>query len=384
MIKRIYKALACVVMLLFSGVASAGIPWTDSSVYNDQVYFLYAPASRIDVYDLKTEGWLSSISFQGSATAFAVDSSGIYLAEGAQIYRLSHDGLTQTWLANLAQPIQQVILSNTHIYALEYNEMWAINKSTLSSQYKSLSYSIQKAVYSSVNNRIFARNTGVSPADIMVIDVNGDGSLGNMTDSPYHGAYSNAVQVWLSANQSQVIDSSGTIYSPSLTWLGGLGGTIDNILPLQDGRIVTIKGKALTLLGNNYGIEKVSSLQNASISNYLYADTMFSFSPGVGDTPVVEKLSINQFQDRPKAATVNPQTISYVPDAITLGSDNVIYLLHKASKNIFRWSVDQQAYLESIPLYGDAFRIAYSAGLNKLFVLYLNGEINTVDPVTLS
>jgi hypothetical protein len=87
-------------------------------------------------------------------------------------------------------------------------------------------------------------------------------------------------------------------------------------------------------------------------------------------------ISRSSAQPLPKISTApaydNPGLVAYYPDDISLGNDGTIHLLSSDHSSIFRWSVSQRDYIESIPLEGPADYLAYSNTTNRLYLGYPN------------
>ena len=68
----------------------------------------------------------------------------------------------------------------------------------------------------------------------------------------------------------------------------------------------------------------------------------------------------------------------YTPDGVQMGSDEVVYLLSKSNLSIFRWSIPEERYLETIPLVDVPFHMTYSKVNNTIYLAYPMGELTQI------
>jgi hypothetical protein len=75
---------------------------------------------------------------------------------------------------------------------------------------------------------------------------------------------------------------------------------------------------------------------------------------------------------------VDPNGLAYTPDAYAFSSSGILYLLHRGTSSVFRWSVQEQRYLSTIPLADAPSFIALSEVNNALYLAYSSGKITVI------
>ncbi|MCB0211409.1 MAG: PKD domain-containing protein [Anaerolineae bacterium] len=75
---------------------------------------------------------------------------------------------------------------------------------------------------------------------------------------------------------------------------------------------------------------------------------------------------------------VDAEYLGYSPDTVVLGTDNVLYILSSANLSVFRWSVTERRYLESIPLVEAPKFMTYSPVTHRLYLAYDSGKITEI------
>ena len=102
----------------------------------------------------------------------------------------------------------------------------SINQPALLQTMSSYVHSLNGSSFAPSLGKLFGR-TGHSPSDIVQVVASADGTLSSQ-DSPYHGDYASASQLWVFPD-GQVVDDSGTVYRTSdLTYAGALVNTSCN------------------------------------------------------------------------------------------------------------------------------------------------------------
>jgi len=94
-----------------------------------------------------------------------------------------------------------------------------------------------------------------------------------------------------------------------------------------------------------------------------------------GQAAQVEKIAVNTLHPGVPGAPVDPNGLAFTPDKAVIGKDETVYLLSKKYQSIFRWSVAQRRYLNTIPLLDLPSTIAYAPDENRLYVAYPNASI---------
>lgn len=355
--------------------------------HDNTAYFLDQADPGFARYDIVNEQWLGSIDLAnatGLPTAAHVDDDGIYVAYGKSVYRYGLDGSGQTHLINTTHDIQRLhsdgdLLFVNHSGSL-YARFLSIDKSTntVVGNFQNYVDSVIGSAILPAENRIVGRSLGVSPSDITYAAYNDAGQFIGGGDSPYHGDYAGASEVWAFDDGSRVVDSSGTIYSPSLTYLGSFQSAVDDIdfvggevpIVLDDG-VVTAYTAAMLPTGSK-------SLVAAATDIFVNDTNVIAFS-GVAGGYSVEVVPLSDLSAPEPGEPVDPVGLAFTPDEIAVAADGTLLLFSQNHQSVFRWDPIRQSYDETIPLIGTPEHMAYSAPSNTIYLAYSTGLLRKID-----
>ncbi len=354
------------------------VPWLETMESSEIVYFLYETPARIERYDLNAESWLTDIELAESPTAFFVDSQGLYISFGRRTSRFNLDGTDETHLRNTPSDVTRLLTRNDYLYIYHWKTFDSINK--LTGEFKdSRDYHYLMSGLNVAPNlgKIFGRTVGSSPADILEILLNDDGTLGNEGDSPYHGDYPRASETFIFPTESRVADDSGIIYfSNNLTYGGSLAGAFDDLEFFGDLPIVLRDGYLIAY--SNTFLESGRHQPNFQpLKIYVKDDQIFSFYESGTDIST-EKISIDLLTPEEPGQPVDPNGLSYSPDEILISKDEDVLLLNRGLLSIFRWSVPNRAYTDTLPLLENPNYMAYSRNTDDVYLSYPAGKITRI------
>ena len=355
--------------------------WIDSTEHAGIAYFLLDSPSSIERYDMDNEVFLSSISLPWTPTAFTVDDAGIYVASGVSIVRFDRDGTNKVSLMDVPFDITALVISGDFLYVSLGFQVLSIDKLSGIQIGQSDYFSTQGLSIAPSLGKIFTRSTSIIPSDIMQVALNSDGTFGEPIDSPYHGAYPSANKTFVFPGEGRVADTSGIIYNTSdLTYNNSLAGSFNDLV---------FSGNLPIVLRENTLYSYTNTLQETG--QYLIAGatpkkiyvqnlSVYSFFLDVAQvtvsiTPITAITAIIPAQP---GSPVDPRGLAYIPDAIALGKDGIIYLLSKTNLSIFRWSIQNKTYLSTIPLSDAPSHMAYSSVTHRLYLAYSSGKINQI------
>jgi hypothetical protein len=378
--KTILKASLCLALFIFTAAAKASL--LETSTYNNIAYFADDTSTALKRYSLASEQFLPPITLATNPKAIHVDSSGIYVSYGTSIVRLDLTGANAHEIRVTSKDIYDIESTDQYLLLSGYSYIQTLNKTTGTSIATAERwYSSPYISLSTDNSQIFSVSSGISPADIRHMPLAADGTLGNETDSPYHGAYQIGERPVVFPTKNRVVDTSGTVYNTmDLTFAGGLGGFYNDIGFWQGMPIVlrtnTLHSYNQALLETGIYVLPQNVLAE-KLAIYLNKVFVFSFD-GSGDHAYSFDVSLISPAD--PAAAVDPTNLAYTPDALALDKNqDTVYLLSKANLNIFRWSVGKSAYIPSIPLADSPLQLTYSADQQRIYLTYSNGAINYID-----
>ena len=233
---------------------------------------------------------------------------------------------------------------------------------------------------SRINKRLFGLSAGISPADILYLDIANDGTLvTDQQDSPYHGDYLIGTRTFLFPNESRIADSSGIVYATTnLTYVGSLGGRFDDLsfygdLPivLRNGTLISYSNAMVETGRYSYAGQSISRI-------HVHGENVYGFRKNNTSSILVVKTPVSLLSPGTPNTPVNPIGLSYTPDGIEIGEDGVVYIFSKANQSIFRWSIVERRYLSTIPLLGTPNFFAFSKENKTLYCAYQNGSITKI------
>lgn len=365
--------------------------WQQSLRKGDIVYFLPEASPKIERYSLVTQQWLAPIALptqHGTPTAFGLDDDGLYVAYGSAVKRYTVNGGLEIHILNANSPITEIfsdgnlLLLNRSDYM--YARVTSINKvnNVVIDEFENYIDALAGASIAPGINKIFGRSSGVSPSDITYASYNSDGMFLLGGDSPHHGDYPGASRTWVFPDEAKVVDDSGTVYSTGdLHYLNSFAGRIDDLaflgtdvpIVLRDGRLIAYSN-ALLPTGSHALSFTAKSIEVFGTNVVVFWNDVTS-SNGIGVTLVPLALLNPPKPGQP----VNPEGLSFTADEMFLDRNNILYLFSASHQSLFRWSVEDQRYLATIPLLGAPTFVGYSASNHAVYLAYPGGLIRTID-----
>lgn len=373
-------ALLCVLGLLSLGpTCSLPSSWLAEAEHDGVVYFLYGNGAVLR-FDLASEAWLAPLQLTDVPTAFTVDEAGLFVAFDRRVSRIDHQGVTEVPLENTAATIRGVATDGNLLFLVTQDGLvTSVDKHTgvpLGSGY--LWYGLGGLSVSREAKRLFGRSVGVSPSDVVFVQYANDGTIVSTGDSPYHGDYPHATRTWVLPGGGRVVDDGGTVYHVGdLRNAGSLGNRFDDIAFLGDVPIV-LRGNELFAYSNALLEAGRRTLDATPASIAVHGSSVYGFLPGPDGIEVLV-VPVAEIGPVEPGAPLDPTGLSYVPDRVLLGGDGIVYLLSRQYVSVFRWSVAERRYLESIPLVEAPTHMAHSEERGVLYLAYPSGRVTTVD-----
>jgi hypothetical protein len=276
------------------------------------------------------------------------------------------------------------------------------------------------------------------------------GQITSTAETPYHGSYDIVPPIRVSVDGQYVLLGSGDLYNQNgLTWAGSLGGQVADARWMANGSLVTLAtsgnqtvlrrlgagslntveqitftGQAHRVVGSDTSMV-VLVIHNGTVQFHAYAPDDDSDDDGVENTQDAFPLDVAASADsdrdgypdawntgRSQADSTTGLVLdafpsdaacwlashgsggvcnygatipNYVPDQV-LSNGDVIYLLSRNNRRVYRWSMATGAYLNPYVVgitQGFATvaptRMAFSAAHNRLYLGYENGAIRYLD-----
>lgn len=353
-------------------------PWLDVTTDSNLVYFLYQSPARIERYDLNSRGWLASIPLEATPTAFHVDGESLYVAFGRRISRFQLDGTGETHIRNSNTDITGLFTLNQFLYIQDSSTLTSVNKFSGAFVDSEEHFYVMQGIDIAPNKgKLFARSVNISPADIVSIELYADGTIGWQRDSPSHGDFPIADQTFVFPDESRVADNSGIVYdTDDLTYVNSLAGQFDDLAFHGDSPIVLREG---TLVAYSPAMLEIGRYTppEAPLKIFVRGDSIIAFSAGAQGV-AVQEITVNLLQPVQPGAPIDPHRLGYTPDSVLVGNGEIVYLLSRAHRSVFRWSVSARDYLETIPLIETPSHMAYSGETNRLYLAYPSGQITQI------
>jgi hypothetical protein len=353
----------------------AGPLWIDAQAAEGIAYFLFGSPSRIERFDLNRRLWLDAFPIPAKPVAFTVDDGGIYVSYGLSIWRMNLDGSGFSWLLNTAYSTTALLTDGNILYLGASTVLSSVNKITGQPlAVKKYSNAMQGLSIAREGNIIFSRSSGISPANILRVEVSTQGGLGAQTGSPYPGGNSTAPRTYVSPDEQRVVDGTGIIYNASdLSYAGSLAGGMQD-LAFYGNLPVALREQNLIAYSDAFAETGRGSLPGKPQRVFvLNSDAFIFYSAGTRGVWAL-RVPLEPLSAVQPGQAVDPNGLAYIPDKIELG-DGIVYLLSRGNRSVFRWSISKQKYLSTISLTDVPSQISYSAANHRLYLGYPSGRI---------
>lgn len=388
---RLFFGCAALAMMALSPISKIRAEVVDALQFRDVFWILHDFPVRLSRYDLEARVWLQDLTPAGNgkkADCFCVDDDGIYIAQAEEVRRYQPNGSGGTLILSTGHPVQALftdgnLLLVNHSLGL-YARFTSVNKTTNSPVTSSEFYldSVHGSSHAPSINKIFGRNLDVSPPDVTFVSYAENGAFTGGGSSPYGGTYRPATKTWVSTDQSWLVDDSGTVYlTGNLAYAGSLGAPVDDLAFYNGDRPIALRGTVLTAYGSNLLPTGSKLLDHRPWRILVNRNNALTFTKDDGHPSGLEAraLSLADILSPEADPYASPLGVAYTPDAAFLGSNGILYLLHKASHAVFRWDAEQQQYLGSIPLEGSPAHAACSESGNQAYFAYSSGAVRKLD-----
>jgi hypothetical protein len=367
-------------LLLVPSLAEAG--WIGSARNGDTAYFLFDSPSQIQRFDLHDGSWLTPIPLPETPTAFTADDDGLYVAFGRRTARFALDGSGEQTLHNTATNVNELVVGPTVLYVFSggyYSSVLQAVDTTYGKLVDEASYfySMHGVSLAPTVGRLIGRDQGLSPCDIVRVDLGPDGGFENQHDSPYHGDYPCGTRTFVFPGEARVADNAGIVYATNdLSYNNSFAGAFDDLAFYGNVPIV-LRQATLSSYTNTFLLSGQHVLSHAAERIFVEGETIYAFHDDQGELSVLD-TPVSALTLPEPGEPVDPHGLSYTPDAMFLGSDGIAYILSKAHLSIFRWSLAQRDYLETIPLTAVPGFMAYSDVGARLYLSYPQGALTTI------
>jgi hypothetical protein len=187
-------------------------------------------------------------------------------------------------------------------------------------------------------------------------------------------------------DEELVLDGSGSVFSTAdLAWRGSLQGTFDDAA-FAGGRAVMLRDgelRAYDLAALHFPETGRYALTLPAQSLFADGETLWAF--GEADPPSAaafhaEPVPLASLVPPPPATPVDPETAAFAPQDFAIDGQHRLYLLDAPTRSIFRWSLSERAWLETLTFHDAPARIAYSPANDRVYVGFETGAVIDLDP----
>ncbi len=364
---------------LLSGFARADLLEVDES--GSVAYFIFSSPNKVVRYDMASSSFLPEIPLPNIPTAAAPTNDKLIVAYDRSAYAIDLVTGVSSFIGNTSGTVTDVQIVGDAIYLAQgFDEVTARSLSDFSLiEHKSFWYGGQGAVSSATHRAILFRDENVSPADLRKIPLNEDGSMQSLQNSPYHGDYPAADQLYLFPDESRVIDNAGIIYFTSdMTYSGSVAGGFDDMTFWQNDLLIR-RDNILYHFNSQLLDQGQMSLQAAPTKLLSYGDSVFEFMV-TNDVVTANELDLSTLSQPQPGTPPSAESLPYQPEFIEFDSSTGnVYLLDRETLGLFVWSADSETYTNSMGLLAPPDWMTFSSAHDRLYLGYSSGAIKYVD-----
>jgi PKD repeat protein len=373
--------------------------WWDVQIQDGMIYALFKYPYEIRRYDTAGKIWLAPIPLSSAATAFLVVPDGFYVAYNYVVMHVGPAGENPVTIYtspikdynNTPLPIVNILAADGFLfigvssYSIPDTPGSLISVDPVTGQAINTVNQPVKAIAAAPGaNKLYAGSMYQSPSYMVQISYTANGMLDSswVTD-PSGKSTSPGSRTVVSPDETRVINSGGVVYAADLNPLDTLTGMLTDLVMvgstlvgLRNDQVISFDGQwietglyqpsaaPLRLLSEGQTVYAISDNDT-----YLYSD----------HNPIVETIPLASIQPPVPGEPVNPVGLSYNPGKMVIDKNEIVYILSKENRSIFRYSPAERRYLTSIPLARGADLIAYDAARHQLYLGYQNRRITRID-----
>lgn len=376
--------LALLGVLPLAGHAQAPQEWVASKKVGNVAHFLFD--ARIERFDLGSARWLTPLNLpRTGATAMAVTDTALFVAYGSACYAYDASVGGEIHVRSTTGQIHELHADSDFLFINYTGQFDSVRISD-----RRIVNSISEYVYGSYGTvivpsirKIFGVTRGMSPADVVVTSYGADGNLGRTEGSPYHGDFEIGSRVFVSPSGHRVLTSSGVVYSSTdLRYVGSMGGAVEHMDFLQDGRSVVLREGKVHAHSARF-FDTGSAAVPAGTRNVFSSETaVHAFRP---DRARVSGISFHTVPHAsmvfpPPGQGITPQGLSFVPDGVITDKEGNLLVLSRLDGCVFVWDAETQGWKDKWHvLRGEPTYMAYSDVNHRLYLSYDGGVVTKID-----
>jgi hypothetical protein len=348
--------------------------------------FAVANPFRIERYDAATRAWLAFIPLSERPTALHCQTDSLYVAYDRKVVRLDPGTLVETFMVNAPSSVVVLFAAGDLLYVVERGNgtLWLDRRTGALGGQGSLGfYSVFPGVDVAPDGKtLFGVTSGISPANILKIDLAPAGGIAASNGSPYHGAYSIGSWAAVLPGGRRVMTSSGIVYNTTdLTYAGSLAGAVDAVAFTTNGLPIVARGTKVIAYTASFLEAGEKTLGATPLLLAVDGADLLTAQPSATSLHGVDVQSMALDTILPPAAHEAPSLggVAFKPaNAFVAADGDTLVLVCRELSVLFRWSISRRRELPGIPLLGSPSWTAYSAGNNRVYTGYENGRILSV------
>ncbi len=380
MLARLAAGLLLISIATGPAAAQTERPVVATATHAGVAYFLRPAVRQIDRFDLAAGQWLAPVPLTAAGTAMAVGDSGIFVGFGRRIARVAANGHEQH-LQNTAGDVRDLVLAGPLVASLTATQALISLDSTtgafLDASDGFYAYHGLTGLSAARSRRkVFARNTGLSPSDIVVTTLGPFGGIVSEADGPYHGDYPGASRTFVFPGDARVADDSGIVYTTNaLTYAGSLGGRFDDLAfvgPLP----IVLRGNVI--VGYDAALREVGRALLPAPAHALAVHGELVYAFRIAGDIQVTAVPLATLGPLDPGEPIDPVGLAYTIDGAVQSNDGTIFLLSAGNLSVFRWLPGPRAYGPTIALADAPTYLAYSPVTNRLYLAYPSGRITHI------
>ena len=345
--KRIL-ALSALLCVLIANSALAGI--IETKQVESKVYFLSESPNKIMVYDLDNKTFEEEIALSATPTAFTVTEDVIYIGYGRVLKWISLDDNVETYIRNTVENIETMATSEDRLFLIDASEkLTTLNLNSFHSLYTQSVYSgstNRKLTYSSGQQALYVRN---GDNTIRKFELNEEGKVlrtlsqsRSYNENKYTDYVLNPFENTVHVNIGKSLiafDLSLLPKTPSFDYAtfakANLVGcdqdkfvVYNQVMEIQHEQLLTAGCDGIAYYSGNVFVFDYSNV-NAVQADYY-------------DVSELHLVEVGESHD--------PEFLNFQYDLVETGLDNIVYLYDRETLSLYRWSLTDSKYLESISL----------------------------------
>jgi len=373
-----------------SNTAPVSGAWVGTARVGDLAFFAYANPARLEIYDLQTETWRSSVPLDSAPTALCEGAGKLYYVSLGSLYSLAPSSMSSTLLSStLGSRTTGLCYLNGKLIVYQNDGSYSGTRllvvdaatAALVPQQPNVSTSYVSPTFAAypAGNRVYTSSNAYNPT-VNAITFDANGNYVSFTQSTDYTNNNLGQRVFISGDGALVFSEGGPVFATSTLT------STTNLLPFRDlgfradGTPVTLTYSELRL--HDQLLRNIGNIALAAPANALFlrGEKAYAFSyPTSGAQALVQIRKLEADADTGIQLT-DPEGIAFTPDFVGLDASGTVLLLSRLKQQVFRWDPAARKFADKhFPLHGAPQLVTHSPNLNRLFLSYGQGLVRQVN-----